>query len=213
MASSLANRPTASKRLPMALLRGSVASALREGLSGKSRGNLLPVKAPVLDKNLPGVAAAHHYSRQMNSWHIALKRIRIQLWLARHRIELHAQAFDEPVVRVIPRERKNVFRGDAALALWSLHHHGVASKLLHCGVEQSRDFAGLQPILDVRLDPILDRRTQLLPAMHQRHVRAIAVQLQRSNGRRIFSANYHHVLPPVFERVRVVVRDMREVLA
>ena len=46
-------------------------------------------------------------------------------------------------------------------------------------VEPRRDRSFLDPVLDVRPHPVLDRRLQLRPAVHERHVRAGAKHLQR----------------------------------
>ena len=52
----------------------------------------------------------------------------------------------------------------------------------------------LMRLFDVRQNPVLHVAMDLRAAMHQRHPRAVAPQVQRRNRRRILSPDDHHIL-------------------
>src|SRR3981189_3111246 len=72
--------------------------------------DLFPVQPAVFDENLSRMATAGDYARKINSWHVALQRLGIEVWFAAFRIESHPQALNERVVRMIPGQRKNLSR-------------------------------------------------------------------------------------------------------
>src|SRR5882762_6941210 len=70
--------------------------------------DLFPMQPAVFDENLSRMATAGDYARQMNSWHIALQRLGIEVWFAAFRIKPHPQALNKSVVRVIAGQRENL---------------------------------------------------------------------------------------------------------
>src|SRR5437588_697923 len=175
--------------------------------------DLLPVEAPVFDENLASMPPADDHARQMDPWHIALERIRIQRRLATFRIESHTQAFHEREIGMVAGQREHVSRGQSLLTGSIFDKHFVLRDLLHVRLEQRSNLAGLDPVLNVRPHPILDRCTKFLLAVHQRHAHAISIQVERGFRGGIFPANHNHILIPIFERLRVVVRNVRKILA
>ena len=74
--------------------------------------NLLPVKAPVLYKDLVGAGARHNHSRHVNARHVALKRLRI----SRPRAKVAIQSAQRELRAVLDRwetayRKENFYRG------------------------------------------------------------------------------------------------------
>src|SRR5216683_3415480 len=175
--------------------------------------DLLPVEAPVFDENLAGVPPANDHARQMDSRHIALKRVRIQRRLAAFRIEPHTQTFYEREIGVVAGQREHASRRQFLLTGSIFDHDFLARDLLDARLEQRFHLAGLDPVLNVRPHPVLDRCTKVLIPVHQRHARSISIEIERRLRGGIFPADHDHVLIPIFVRLGVVMRYVREIFA
>ena len=80
-------------------------------------------------------------------------------------------------------------------------------------VEVRLDFAALDAVLDVGLDPILHAIGNPRAAMHQRDARAGPEQFERRDGGGILRAHHQHVVIVVRMRLLVIVDDLVQILA
>src|SRR5690348_12094094 len=104
--------------------------------SGFQRFNdLLPVKTSVFDEDFARVPPANDHSSQMNSWNIAFQRVGIKRRFSRFRIELHAQALDKRIVRMVAGQGKDLLGRQASLARPVLHHNLVARDFYYACLE------------------------------------------------------------------------------
>src|SRR5690606_23307394 len=81
------------------------------------------------------------------------------------------------------------------------------------GLEAGGDRALLDPVLEVRPDPVLEGPLHVLATVDDRHVGARAVQVERGVRGAGAAAHYHHRPAEVRVRLGVVVRDLFHVLA
>src|SRR5260370_11313294 len=175
--------------------------------------DLLPVEAPVFDKNFAGVPPADDHSGQREARHIALQRIRIQRRFAAFRIKPHTPAFNDREVGMVAGQREHASRGQSLLTGAIFDHNFLIRDLLHARLEHCFHLARLDPVLNVRPYPILDRCTKFLVPVYQRHAHAISIQIERRLRRGIFPADYDSVLIPIFVGLRVVMRYVRKTLS
>src|SRR6266404_5157965 len=166
--------------------------------------DLLTMQPSVFDENLSGVAAAGDYAREMNPWHIALQRLGMKFWFAAFRIELHPQALNESVVRMISGQREHLSRRQSFFTGSVLDDNFVFRDLFDAGFKQSFHLSCLDSILDVRAYPILDARAQVLVAVHQCNPCTVPIEVERRFRRRILSTDYHDILIPEGMRLSVV---------
>ena len=94
-----------------------------------------------------------------------------------------------------------------------LDDHGRRRISTTTRVEAGGDRTLLDPVVDVGLDPVLDRLPHRRAAVDDRHLRAGTIELERRLRGRVLPADDHDLLPE--ERVRLceVVRDVRQILA
>src|SRR5712664_181806 len=170
----------------------------------QSLDDLFPMQPAVFDENLSSMPTAGDYAREMNSWHVALQRPGIEFWFAAFRIELHPQALNEGVVRMIAGQRENLPCRQSFFAGSVLDHDFAGRDLFDPGLKQGFHLARLDSILDVRAYPILDARAQILVAMHQCHPRTVPIEVKRGLRRGILSTDHHHILIPESMRLRVI---------
>ena len=97
--------------------------------------DLFAVETPVLDENLARVTPPDDYPSQVDTGHIALKRIRIQRRPAAFWIELHTQALNERIVRVITSKSEYLLCRDSLRLSMLLDHHFVSGDFLYPGLE------------------------------------------------------------------------------
>src|SRR2546427_12770980 len=95
--------------------------------SFQSFDDLLPMQPAVFDENLSRMTTAGDYPREMNPWHIAFQRFGIEFWFAAFRVELHPQALDESVVRMIAGQRENLSCRQSFFT-GSVHDHDFLSR-------------------------------------------------------------------------------------
>src|SRR5437016_10999183 len=169
------------------------------------------MEASVFDEYLASMASADDHSRQMDSRYIALECIRIQRRFAAFRIEPHAQAFYKREIGMIPGQREHASRGQSLLTASIFDHDFFLRDALHSRLEQRFHLAGLDPVLNVRPYPILDRCTKFLFPVYQRHSRSISIEIERCLSSGIFPADHDHVLIPEFVWLRVIVRNVRKI--
>ena len=155
--------------------------------------------------------SADHHAGQMDPRNIALERIRIQRRLAAFRVKPHAQAFNEREIGMVAGEREHPSRRQSLFAGPILYKNFFIGDPLHARLEQRFHLARLDAVLNVRPDPILDRCTKFLVPVHQRHARSVSIQVERRFRGRILPADHNHILIPIFVRLAVVMRYMREV--
>src|SRR6266849_2002278 len=160
----------------------------------ESLNDLLPVETPVFDEDLAGMPSADDHTRQMDSRHVALKCVRIQSRLAAFRIKAHTQAFDERKIGMVAGQSEHASRRQSLLAGSILNHDLFFRDLFHARLEQRFHLAGLDPVLNVRPHPILDRCTEFFVPVHQRHARSISKKIERRLRGGIFSADHDYVL-------------------
>src|SRR6266404_131752 len=166
--------------------------------------DLLPMQPAVFDENFSGVAAARNHSRKMNPWHIAFQRLGIEFGFAAFRIELHPQALNKSVVRMISGQREDLSRRQSFFTGSVLDDNFVFRDLFDAGFKQSFHLSCLDSILDVRAYPILDARAQVLVAVHQCNPCTVPIEVERRFRRRILSTDYHDILIPEGMRLSVV---------
>src|SRR6266446_2119336 len=163
------------------------------------------MKPSILDEDLAGVPSANYHSSQMHTRNIALQGVRIKRRLPRLRIQTHAEALDEVVVRMVSRQRKYLPRGQAAFPRAVFHYHMIGLDSNDMCSEHRTNLVCPNSVLDVRPHPILEALTQLRPPVHQRNPRSVPEQVQCRFRGRIFSSNYNNILIPEGVRLGVIV--------
>src|SRR6185436_13514685 len=89
----------------------------------------------------------------------------------------------------------------------------IRADLPDSGQEERGDRSGRDPILEVRLDPVLDPIRDRRPADDDRDAGAVTIEIERGFGGGVLPADHDHV-PPVKRIARDVTRvDVRLILA
>src|SRR5882762_4204457 len=132
--------------------------------------DLFPMQPAVFDEDLSRMATAGDYAREMNPWHIALQSLGIEFWFAAFRIELHPQALNESVVRMIAGQRKNLPCRQSFFTGSVLDLDFLSRDPFDPGFKQSFHLSRLDSILDVGPHPILHTCAQIPIPMHKRHL-------------------------------------------
>ena len=114
---------------------------------------------------------------------------------------------------MISRQRKHLLHGKSLCHGMVLYNNFIWRDFLDPRLQKRLNLSGFDAVFDVRTHPILERLSQLLPTMHQRDSRAVSIQIQRGFRSGVFSADDHHVLIPVFVRLRIVMGDMGKIFA
>src|SRR6267143_3309184 len=128
--------------------------------------DLFPMQPAVFDENLSRMATAGDYAREMNPWHIALQSLGIEVWFAAFRIELHPQALNESVVRMIPGQRENLPCRQSFFTGSILDDDFLSRDLFDPRFKQGFHLSRLDAILDVGPHPIFDSCAQIPIPMH-----------------------------------------------
>src|SRR5262245_26592338 len=81
------------------------------------------------------------------------------------------------------------------------------------GLEIRFDLAVGDAVFDVGQYPVFNRAAKLMAAMDHRHARAVTVEIERGDGRRISPTDDRHVTVIKRMRVFVIVRDLRQIFA
>ena len=114
---------------------------------------------------------------------------------------------------MVPGHRKDEIVGQANLSFRSLQQHKIRFNRCDETVEVPCNLLVFDPIFDIRQDPIFHVTVHLRAAMHQRNPGAMPPQIERRNGRRIFSADHQHIGVKERMRLAVVVEHFGHVLA
>src|SRR5271157_925778 len=176
--------------------------------------NGLSVESAVFDEDFARTHARHNHAREVNTWHAALERLRIDHWLlVVVAAEPASQAADELEIRMIARQGKDPVIRQRHLSLRRVEYDAVGRDLLHGAVEIRLHLAGLNAVLDVGLDPVLNRRPHTVSTMHQRHARAVAPKLKSSDGRRVLAAYDQYVEIEEGVRLAVIMQHLGKILA
>src|SRR5882724_5829697 len=181
--------------------------------SFQSFNDLFPMQSPVFDENFARVAPVRDYARQMNPWHIALQRLGIEFRFAAFRIELHSQALNESVVRMIAGQREDLSRGQSPFTGSAFDNDFLGRNLFDAGFKQRFHLPCLDSILDVGTHSILDSRTQILVAVHQCHPRTVSVEVKRRLRCGILSSDNYDILIPEGMSLGVIMRNVWQVFA
>ncbi len=112
------------------------------------------MKAAVLDEDFVGVGAGDDDSGQINSRAFALQRLGIRDGLRRGRIQMDPVVGHELEVGAVAGHGKDEIVLDGDFAFRRLQHHFVRPDLFDDRVEVALDFAALDAVFNVRLDPI-----------------------------------------------------------
>src|SRR5439155_10428163 len=158
------------------------------------RHGLLAVKASVLDEDFVGVPAGNHDSSQVETGHIALEGLRVTGGTVALGINLHSGVPQQIDVRMVARQGKDkVILQANRLTLRVLNANPVLGNLLHFGLEVSLNRSFLDPVLEVRSDPVLDVPAQLGPPVDDRYLGAVPVEVERGDRSRVGSADHRHL--------------------
>jgi len=173
----------------------------------------MSVEAAVFDEDLVGAHAGDDNAGQVNAWDIALEGLRIADWKPVGALETDPHRLKKTEIEMVAGhgEDKVIFERDAAQR--RLHRHCVWSDFDHFGMKVCLDFAVLDAVLNVRLDPVLHVWLNPCPAVNQRDARAAAPKLERGDCGGVFAADHHHVHFEVGMRIDVIVVDLAEILA
>src|SRR5665213_4106916 len=112
------------------------------------------MKAPILNKDFIGTRTGNDHTCQVNSRHIAFKTSSIAARTSVRPFKANTERFKEGKVRMIAGHRKNKIVCHTHPALRRLKQDRVRQNLNNLRIEVRRDLAGLDAVLDVRLDPV-----------------------------------------------------------
>src|SRR5439155_15653949 len=136
--------------------RRKASAAIRELLLDV-RHDLLAVKAPVLDEDFVGVPAGNNDAGDVETGHVNLEGLRVTDGTVTFRINLHAGVPQQIDVRMVARQREDkVVLQTNRFALRVLNANPVLGNLLHLALEAGLDRSFLDPVLEVRPDPVFD---------------------------------------------------------
>ena len=144
---------------------------------------------------------------------VALQGLRIDAGLLGSGVQADAQRFEEFQIRPIAGHGKNKIVRELFGALGRLDLHGLGMDRDQVRIEVRLHLAALDPVLDVRLDPILHAIRDPRAAMKHRDARAGPKQFQRRDGRRILRAHDQHVVIVVRMRLLVIVDHFVQLFA
>src|SRR5712692_432517 len=140
--------------------------------AGQRSDDLLAVKAAIFDENFTRMVSANHHARQKNTGHIAFVRLRIHGWFVCRRVERDTERAQKLEVRVVPGQRKYVNGRQRGLARVIRNPDMPGFDAPYFGFEKRANLTGFDAVLNVRPDPILDRRAKFGAAMHESYSRA-----------------------------------------
>src|SRR4029077_7296932 len=172
--------------------------------------NLFAVKTPVFDKDLARPRAGNNHSGHIDTGHVAFECIGIA-----HRPHLGMRQFNSQrlqkfIVRMVSGQGKHKIVLQRAFALRRLDPHRLRLDLQHAAVEVCGDFAFLDPVLNVGLDPVLHVAVDLRPAMHHAYPRSAPPQLQRRNRGGILGPDNEHVHIKIRVRLFVIMQHLAQ---
>src|ERR1039458_4966494 len=176
--------------------------------------DLLAVEAAVLDENLVRIHPGDNDSGQIDAGYVALQSLRVTLGTVRLRIDFHARLAEEVEIRVVAREGKDkiVFRSQYFPAAFP-DTNPAGRNLLNLGFKNGADGSFFDAILKVWPDPVLDVPAESSFAVDECDLRAMPEEVQSRGGSRICAPDHGHFPAVIWVRVRIVVRDLGEVLA
>src|SRR5580765_3808528 len=119
------------------------------------------MESPVLDEDFSSVSPANHDACQVNSRNVALQRLGIKRRLARYGVEMHSQALDKGEIRMVTGQREDLLCGKPLFTSGVTHDYFLRSNFLHVRFKHRLDLPRFDPVLDIRLYPILDRLAQV----------------------------------------------------
>src|SRR5580693_8469711 len=99
------------------------------------------MKTAVLDEYLIGPRAGNDNARQINSRHVAFKRLEVVLRLHVNATAANSQHAEEIVIRVIAGHSEYEIVGDLALTLRGVEEHAVGGNLFYRGIKICCDLA------------------------------------------------------------------------
>ena len=115
------------------------------------------MKAAVFNEYLIGVHARDNYAGQKNSGPGTLKGFRIRARTQRIWFQGNSRCSEEFQVGAIADKRKNKIVRNCDFPVRRLNSQRILVDFHYIRVKVRRDLSVLNPVLDIRLDPIFDR--------------------------------------------------------
>src|SRR5262249_15672846 len=127
---------------------------VEHALPGHGGDDLTAVEAAVFDEDFAGVHPAYHHARDVDAWHVAFEAFGIRLRLPGDRIETNSLPLEKLEVGMIAGHGEYLHGWERLLVRIGLHPDFAGLDALHLGIEERRDFAGADAVLDVGLHPV-----------------------------------------------------------
>src|SRR5215468_12706131 len=177
-------------------------------------GDLVAMEPAVLDKDLGGAVSRDNDSGQIDPGNIGFERFGVDTWAAiRWRADFDPDLAEKLQIRVIAGEREHKVVLEGQFAVRRIQYDRSRRDLPHYRVEVRLDFAVLDAVFDIGLDPVLHLVMDHRTAMHQRDSRPVSPQLERGNGGGILRADHDHLCVEIRMRFTIIMTHFREVLA
>src|SRR5581483_11481885 len=144
------------------------ATPLKEGQSAgqlflQVRGDELPMKPPILNEDLICHRSGDDDPGHVDSRDITFQGRRIAYRPALLRRELDSQAAQEIIIGVIAGKCKNKVVVQVGDAVGRVYHYVIGANFADEAIEVRGDLAILDPVFDVRLDPIFHMMVHVWP--------------------------------------------------
>lgn len=174
----------------------------------------MAVESAVFYEDFVGSLAGYDDSGEIDAGYVAFERC----WVAEGAtvvaaVELYAELLDEIEVGMIAGEGEDevVFEGQRAFGRGEFDF--IFGDVGDSAVEVRLDLAVFDAVVDIGKNPVFDVLVHLRAAMDEGDARAVAPEVERSDGGGVFAADDEHVQAVEGMRLVVVVADLVEVFA